>query len=396
MTDLLGKTIGEYQLIELIHQGQNTIYKGVQPSMNRYVAVKVLRQSLADDPTFVQQFHQDMERIAGLEHPNVLRIYDYGQQDGLLYIVTQYVETGSLKDRLPPAMSLQGAQAMINPIAQALDYLHARSIVHGNLKPSNILIDSQGQPLLADLGYSQGIDVAGRENVYLSPEQAQGAFADQRTDVYALGVLLYEMLIAEPPAVGVTPSPRLKRPDLPVEVEKVILKAMAQYPDQRFQTPGALRNALNVALTPAAAPAAPPEPSPPSQAPPPPQAPPPAPAPRRGPSWVLILLVGLIVLCLVAVCGVGVFGALGGQPAAPEPTATAAPGGEQPAPEPTPPDQPDGSIIQGLFDMIKSIFDSIVGGGSQPEPPPEEGQPTPPPPEEPPPAEQLPAEPEQQ
>jgi len=407
MTDLLGKTIGEYQLIELIHQGQNTIYKGFQPSMNRYVAVKILRQSLAADPTFVQQFHQDMERIAGLEHPNVLRIYDYGQQDGLLYIVTQYVETGSLKDRLPPAMSLQGAQAMINPIAQALDYLHARSIVHGNLKPSNILIDSQGQPLLADLGYSQGIDVAGRENVYLSPEQAQGAFADQRTDVYALGVLLYEMLIAEPPAVGVTPSPRLKRPDLPVEVEKVILKAMAQYPDQRFQTPGALRNALNMALTPAATPAAAPEPAPPPQAPPPSQ----APAPRRGPSWVLILLVGLIVLCLVAVCGVGVFGVLGGQPAAPEPTATAAPGGEQPAPEPTPPSQPDGSIIQGLFDMIKSIFDSIVsiidsivGGGSRPEPPPE-GQPTPPPPEEPPaqpppeeppPAEQLPAEPEQQ
>ncbi len=396
MTDLLGKTLGEYQLIELIYQGQNTIYKGFQPSTNRYVAVKILRQSLATDPAFVQQFHQDIERIAGLEHPNVLRVYDYGQQDDLLYIVTRYVETGTLKDRLPPALSLQGAQAMINPIAEALDYLHARSIVHGNLKPSNILITPQGQPLLTDLGYTQGIDVAGQENVYLSPEQAQGAFADQRTDVYALGVLLYEILIGEPPAPGVTPSPRLKRPDLPIEVEKVILKAMAQYPDQRFQTPAALRNALNMALTPQAAPAA--QPEPPAAL--PPQAPPPA--PRRGPSWVLILLIGLVALCLLAVCAVGVFGALGGQPAAPAPTATTAPGGEQPTP--TPPQQPDGSLIQGLFDMIKSIFDSIAsiidsifGGGSQPEPPPE-GQPTEPLPEEeqPPDVEQLPEEPADQ
>jgi serine/threonine protein kinase len=390
--DLLGKTIGEYQLIELIHQGQNTIYKGFQPSTNRYVAVKILKPSLAADPAFVQGFNEDMGRIAGLEHPNVLRIYDYGQQDDLLYIVTRYVETGSLKDRLPPALSPQGAQRMVNPIAEALDYLHGQGVVSGNLKPSNILITEQGQPLLADLGYSQGIDVSERESVYLSPEQAQGTFADQRTDVYALGVLLYEMLVGEPPAPGAAPSPRLKQPDIPVEVEKVILKAMAQYPEQRFQTPGELSRALNLALTPGAAPAAgPPEPT----AAPPPQAPPPA--ARRGPSWVVILLGGLVVLCLLAVCAAVVIGGLGGQPAAPAPTATTAP--DQPAPEPTP-TPPDGSLIQGLFDMVKSIFDSlasiidsIFGGGSQPEPteepPPEQ------PPEEQPPEEQPPPEPEQ-
>jgi serine/threonine protein kinase len=383
--DLLGKTIGEYQLIELIHQGQNTIYKGFQPSTNRYVAVKILKPSLAADPAFVQGFNEDMGRIAGLEHPNVLRIYDYGQQDDLLYIVTRYVETGSLKDRLPPALSPQGAQRMINPIAEALDYLHGQGVVSGNVKPSNILITEQGQPLLADLGYSQGIDVSERESVYLSPEQAQGTFADQRTDVYALGVLLYEMLVGEPPAPGAAPSPRLKQPDIPVEVEKVILKAMAQYPEQRFQTPGELSHALNLALTPGAAPAAGPEPT----AAPPPQAPPPAPEPRRGPSWVVILLGGLVVLCLLAVCVAAVVGGLGGQSAAP--TATTAP--DQPAPEPTP-SPPGGSLIQGLFDMIESIFDSfasiidsILGGGSQPEPTEE------PPPEQP--TEEQPPEPEQ-
>jgi len=392
--DLIGKTIGEYQLIEVIHQGQNTIYKGFQPSMNRYVAVKVLRSSLADDPAFVQRFQQDMQVVAGLEHPNVLPIYDFGQQDGLLYIVTRYVETGTLKDRLPPAFSLQQAQGMVTPIAGALDYIHGRGVVHGNLKPSNILIDSQGRPLLADLGYAQGLDYAGQESVYLSPEQAQGVSADQRTDVYALGVLLYHMLVGEPPPLGATPSPRLKRPDLPVEVEKVILKAMAQQPDQRFQSAGQLRYALDAALAPKAAPV------PASAAEPAPQAASPAPAPRRGPSWVLILVGGLVILCLLAVCAVAVIGGLGGgQPAAPAPTATTAPG--EPAPAPTPPggSQPDGSLIQGLFDLIESIFqsiadiiDSILGGGST-EPP--EGQPpTEQPPEEPPPPEpeQLPEE----
>jgi len=389
--DLTGKTIGEYQLIELIHRGQNTIYKGFQPSMNRYVAVKILRSSLADDPAFVQRFQQDMELVAGLEHPNVLPIYDFGQQDGLLYIVMRHVETGTLKDRLPPAFSLQQAQGMVTPIAGALDYIHSRGVVDGNLKPSNVLIDSQGRPLLADLGYAQGIDYAGQESVYLSPEQAQGVSADQRTDVYALGVLLYEMLIGEPPPMGATPSPRLKRPDLPVEVEKVILKAMAQDPNQRFQSAAQLSYALDAALAPKAAPVPAPAAEPAPQA----TAPAPAPAARRGPSWVLILVGGLVILCLLAMCVVAVIGGLdGGQPAAPAPTATAAPG--EPGPEPTP---PDGSLIQGMFDLIESIFqsiadiiDSILGGGST-EPP--EGQPpTEQPPEEPPPPapEQLPEE----
>jgi serine/threonine protein kinase len=347
--------------------------------MNRYVAVKILRQSMAADPAFAQSFREDMGRIAGLEHPNVLRTYDYGQQDDLLYIVTRYVESGSLKDRLPPAFSPDRARRIITPIAEALDYLHGQGIVDGNLKPSNVLIDEQGQPLLADLGYAQGIDVGEREAVYLSPEQAQGAFADERTDVYALGVLLYEMLVGESPAPGAAPSPRLKQPDMPVEVEKVILKAMAQYPEQRFQTPAEFKNALNAALAPQAAPPrqaqAPAAEEPARQAPP----------PKRGtPSWLVFLLGGLAFLCVIACVLALVFGVGGDgqEPAAPAPTATPAPG--------QPPSGPDGGIIQGLLDFIESIFDSlariiesIFGGGSTPEGP---GEPTP----EQPPAEQLP------
>ena len=301
MTDLLGKTINGYQLIEVIHQGQNTVYKGFQPSANRYVAVKTLRQSLASDPGFAQEFNQDMQRVARLEHPNILPVFDFGQLDDVLYIVTRYVEGGTLQDRLPPAFSGQQAQAMMRSLAGAVDYLHGQRVVHGNLKPSNILIDEQGQPLLADLGFSQGVDVSGQENVYLSPEQAQGAFADERTDVYALGILLYEMAIGQPPARGGAPSPRSVRPDLPVEVEQVILKATAQNPDQRYQTAGELSRALDMAL--ASSVQAAPQPVP---------APVPAAAtaqsqPGQSRSWIFILAAGLVFLCILALVLGGVF-----------------------------------------------------------------------------------------
>jgi serine/threonine-protein kinase len=109
MTNLVGQTIGQYQIVELIHQGENTIYKGFQAKMNRYVAVKVLNPSLAANPAFVQTFQQNMQRITGLQHSNILPIYDYGQQEELFFIVSQYIETGTLKDRLPPAFSPQQA-----------------------------------------------------------------------------------------------------------------------------------------------------------------------------------------------------------------------------------------------------------------------------------------------
>ena len=334
MTDLLGQTIGQYQLVEVIHQGdRNVVYKGVQPDMNRDVAVKVLSTSLAADNAFAQQFQSEMQLIAGLEHGNILPVYDFGQKENLFYIVTRFVEGGTLKDRLSQYYALPSAQGMIHSIALALDYVHSRGLIHGNLKPSNILIDQFDQPLLADMGAFQNIGFDPQHNVYASPEQARGGPIDGRTDIYALGVLLYEMLIGEPPPIGVAASPRLKRPDLPVEVEKVILKAMAQYPEQRFQTAGELSSALNMALISQAAPATQPAPA----APVPETAP--APAPRRDTSWLVFLLGALAVICLLAVLAVflaiGPFSDTGDGGPTPVPTATAAPGVEQPTPVPT-------------------------------------------------------------
>ena len=256
MTNLAGQTLGQYQILEIIHTGANTVYKGFQPGMNRYVAVKVLDSSQTGNPAFVQQFQQDMQFIAGLEHPGLLPVLDYGQQTEWLYLVTRHVESGTLQDRLSQSYqyNLQQAQQLIRPIADALDYLHSQGAVHGNLKPANILIDPQGQPLLTDFGYTQGIDVGQQENAYLSPEQTQGGTVDRRTDVYALGVLLYHMLTGETPVPGVVPTPRLKRPDLPVEVEQIILTAMAQYPDQRYPSARDFNHALETVVRPQPAP----------------------------------------------------------------------------------------------------------------------------------------------
>jgi serine/threonine protein kinase len=385
MTDLIGQTIGQYEFIELIHQGANTVYKGFQASMNRYVAIKILNPAVAANPDFGQRFQQDMQRITGLQHPNILPVYDYGQQGELLYIVFPYVETGTLQARLPPAFSPRQALAMLNPMAEALDYAYRLGVGHGNIKPSNILIDAHGQPLLTDLGYVQGIDVGGQENVYFSPEQAQGAVADSRSDVYALGILLYHMLVGEPPQPGAVANLQARRPDLPAEVEKVILTATAQSPEHRFQSPGQLVAAFNQALMPQAAP----------QPPPPvvPQPPPPAPAAeskRSGPSWVILLVGGLVVVCcLLGVLGLFVAGGdreVATSPPPPDTEETA----PEPAPEPSP--SPDGSLVQGFFNMIASIFDSfasvinsILGGGTEPPEPPGEQPPVEPPPAEPPP-----------
>jgi serine/threonine-protein kinase len=308
--DLLGQNIGQYQLVELIHQGENMIYKGFDSRMNRNVAVKVLPPARATNQAFVQQFQQDMQRISGLENAHILPMYDYGQQNDLLYIVSRYIDTGTVQDRLSQYYIPTRAQQLIAPIAQALDYMHSRGVVHGNIKPANILIDAQGQPLLTDFGYTQGLDIGGRDRAYLSPEQARGEPIDRRTDVYALGALLYELVIGQAPPVGGGPGPRSIRPDLPVAVEQVILKAMAPYPDQRFQSAGELSTALNAAVTPQAAPVAQPV----QPAPAPTSVPPPAPAAqpesKGGTNWVMILI-GVAVVCLLAVICSGLFAYFG-------------------------------------------------------------------------------------
>lgn len=289
MIDLLGKTIGQYQLVELISQSEkNLVFKGFQPAMNRYAAVKVLAPQQVWEQDVVQQFQQEVQLLVGLQHKNILPVYDYGQDQGVYFVATEYAAGATLKERLPQFYSLQRAQQMVNGIAQALDYVHSKGVVHGNLKSSNILINQGDQPLLTDFGAFQNMGELGQGNPYQSPEQARGGVVDRHTDVYALGVLLFEMVTDQIPPIGVLPNPRQVRPDLPVAVEQIILKAMAQYPEQRFQSAGELSKALSSALgttTPAAAPV-------------PTPAPKPAPVQQAGPNRMPWLIGGVVVLLL--------------------------------------------------------------------------------------------------
>ncbi|HMQ55441.1 MAG TPA: serine/threonine-protein kinase, partial [Anaerolineae bacterium] len=240
----------KYQLQELISQSErNLVYKAYEPARSRLVAIKYLSPAPSGDQTAVLQFRQEMQLIAGLNHRNILSVYDYGLEEDRLYLVTPYIAGAALQERIGEFGSLARASQLSQSLAQALVHVHDQGIIHGNLKPSNILLDEAGQPLLTDFGAFQKIGVHGLGSPYQSPEQAQGGPIDARTDVYALGVLLYEMLIGQPPPKGASLSPHLQRPDLTLEVEQVILTAMAEDPAQRYQSVGQFCQALTAAIS---------------------------------------------------------------------------------------------------------------------------------------------------
>jgi hypothetical protein len=248
MNDALGRYIGQYQIIEFIARGDTAfVYKGFQPDMNRYVAVKILPPSLARDVDVARQFQRQSELMGQLDHRNILPVIDSGQEGAVSYVISHYAEGGTLRDNISKYQKPENLVKFLEPVTEALDYLHEQGLIHGNLTPDNILIDEEGQPLLTDINLPQlAGTMAG--SVYISPEQGQGGKIDRRSDIYSLGVILYEIVVGEAPEVGVVPSPRVKRPDLPTDVEKVILRSMAQYPEQRFQTAAEFNDALQEAF----------------------------------------------------------------------------------------------------------------------------------------------------
>lgn len=290
MSDQIGKSIAGYQIVEVIDDtGRALVYKGVKSTENRYVAVKVLQPGISTDQAAVQSFKQYAQLAASMQHPNILPVLDSGQVDGSDYLVTPFMENLSVANHLSSYADLNQAQTLIGAIVPGLEYIYNHGIIHGNLRPSNTILDAQGKPLLADFGIA--LRQGEMPTPYNSPEQAQGGVVDQRTDVFALGVLSYTILAGQTPVSGIAPSIRAIRPDVPQGVEQVILKAMAPGPDQRYQTPGEFHIALKNALLPAPAPAA-------AQA---PVAQPQAP-PQKGTNWMGIALGALlvIVLCLGA------------------------------------------------------------------------------------------------
>lgn len=273
MNPYIGTTLGSYRILEQIGQGgMATVFKAYQPSMDRYVAIKVLPSHFTQDKSFLGRFNQEARTLARLEHPHILPVYDYGEQAGTTYLVMRYINAGTLSDLIAQQgpMDLDDVARILSQIGQALAYAHSQGVIHRDIKPSNVLIDEQGNAFLTDFGIAKLIASTAQFTragtilgtpAYMSPEQGLDRPIDHRSDIYALGVMLYEMVTGHVPYDAETPlavllkhvheplrPPRQIRQDLPEGVERVILKAMAKSPDDRFQTAEAMVDKLQRAV----------------------------------------------------------------------------------------------------------------------------------------------------
>jgi len=273
MQQYIGKTIATYQIVEQIGRGgMATVFKAYQPSMDRYVAIKILPSYFTEDASFVGRFCQEARTLARLEHPHILPVHDYGEQEGTTYLVMRYVKAGTLKDLVTRGgpLDLKDVSRVMGQVGGALDYAHSQDVIHRDIKPSNVLVDERGNTFLTDFGIAKLVAETAQFTAsgavigtpaYMSPEQSKGQHVDYRCDIYSLGVVLYELVTGQVPYEAETPLavllkhvndplplPRQLKPDLPESVERVILKAMAKSPDGRFQSAQAMVDALASAV----------------------------------------------------------------------------------------------------------------------------------------------------
>jgi eukaryotic-like serine/threonine-protein kinase len=250
---------GRYELTHLVARGgMAQVYRAVDRQLDRPVALKVLFPELSVDRAFVERFRREAQAAANLSHPNIVPVFDWGEDDRTYFIVMEYVEGRPLSavlrdpDRLPPRqIATIGAS-----VAAALAFAHRHSVVHRDVKPGNVLITPEGEVKVTDFGIARAVNteesltqtgaVMGTA-AYFSPEQAEGKVVDARSDIYSLGVVLYEMCVGKPPFTGDSPVavaskhvrdtpvlPRAANPGVPVALEAVVMKAMAKSPDDRY------------------------------------------------------------------------------------------------------------------------------------------------------------------
>lgn len=272
MADLTGKQFGPYQIVERLGEGgMSVVYKAYQPSTDRYVAIKILPPYYAFDPVFAGRFEQEARTLAKLNHAHILPLFDYGKADDYAYIVMPFVETGTLATLMKKApLPLEQIRHIISQVGSALNYAHANGLVHRDVKPENVMIDEGGNCRLTDFGVAKIVEAPQRLTrdgtsvgtpAYMSPEQIRGKEIDGRSDIYSLGVMLYEMVTGRPPFEATTtieimikhmreplPPPRTIKPDLPEALEQVIIKALAKEPAERYTTAAEMVQALRAAI----------------------------------------------------------------------------------------------------------------------------------------------------
>lgn len=267
----LGMLIGDrYEILDKIGTGgMSDVYKAKDQKLNRFVAVKVLKQEFSENKNFVSKFRVEAQAAAGLMHPNIVNVYDVGEENGIHYIVMELVEGITLKKYIEKKVRLTTKEAISIAIqvAMGIEAAHNNHIIHRDIKPQNIIISKEGKVKVTDFGIAKAAssntitsNVMGSVH-YTSPEQARGGFSDEKSDIYSMGITFFEMLTGRVPFNGDTtvaiaikhiqdemPSPRVYVPEIPVSVEKIVLKCTQKSPDRRYQSMGEMIKDLKRSL----------------------------------------------------------------------------------------------------------------------------------------------------
>ncbi|MEM7800089.1 MAG: protein kinase, partial [Chloroflexota bacterium] len=270
---LEGKTVGKYQLVETMGSGgMAEVYKGFEPRLERTVAIKVMHDHLAKSPDFRERFLREAKAIARLNHPNVVGLIDFDSQDRDYYMVMEFIEGGTLEELLKEEAdrpSLEEVFNIMSQVASGLEYAHQQGMIHRDIKPANIMFHdrSRRRVVITDFGIARLMDEAGMTMSgtmlgtphYMAPEIVKGEQADPRSDIYSMGVVLYELVTGQPPFEAETPygvmvkqanepmpSPREINPDLSYELEEVIAKALEKNREDRFQSAAEFSEALRM------------------------------------------------------------------------------------------------------------------------------------------------------
>ena len=254
----MGMMIGDrYEILESIGTGgMSDVYKAKCHKLNRFVAVKVLKQEFSESAEFVSKFRTEAQAAAGLMHPNIVNVYDVGEENGINYIVMELVEGITLKRYIEKKarLSVKEAVSIAIQISMGIEAAHNNNIIHRDIKPQNIIISKEGKVKVTDFGIAKAAtsntitsNVMGSVH-YTSPEQARGGFSDEKSDIYSLGITMFEMLTGRVPFNGDTtvaiaikhiqeemPSPRNYVPEIPISVEQIVLKCTQKSPDRRYQ-----------------------------------------------------------------------------------------------------------------------------------------------------------------
>jgi serine/threonine protein kinase len=277
---LEGMNLGKYQLREQLgHGGMASVYRAYHPQLDRFVAVKVLRGELVDDPEFLARFQREAKIVAALRHANIVQVYDADMQDDIYYMVMELLEGDTLKARLTDyrareeQMPLGEVVRVMLDVLDGLAYAHGEGMIHRDLKPANIMLTKRGQAVITDFGIAQMVGATrytmsgalmGTLN-YMAPEQGMQNQSDARSDLYSLGIVLYEMLTGKPPFDADTPLAILMKhvneplpvppttgSVIPEAFERILLKGLSKNPDDRYQTAEEMAQAIRAAAEEAA------------------------------------------------------------------------------------------------------------------------------------------------